>query len=93
MSGIEVDEEIATLFNEIKLRSIHKFASFRIVDKKKVVVDVKGDPQVTETKEDDKVFFEEMRSHCQSEPRYVLYDFGFTLRDGRKHKKIAFIFW
>ena len=72
MSGIEVDASIAPLYNEMKLRSIHKYITFKIENKKKVVVDIKGDPNKTETKEEDKVFFEEMTSHLTSEPRYIL---------------------
>jgi len=95
MSGIEVDSNIATLFNELKLRSIHKYATFMIENKKKVVVDQKGDPASTESKEDDKVQFNALRDlvTASNQPRYILYDFGFTNKEGRKINKIAFIFW
>lgn len=93
MSGIEVDADIPTLFNEIKLRSIHKWATFKIENKKKVVVDKLGDPAKTENKEDDKVHFAQLKEKLTNEPRYILYDFGFTIKDGRVLKKMAFIFW
>ena len=93
MSGVEVDPTIPPLFNDMKLKSTHKFMTFKIEKKKKVVVDVQGDPNKTESKEDDKVFFDDMKSQFTDEPRYVLYDFGFTLESGRKLNKIAFIFW
>ena len=96
MSGIEVDSEIATLFNEIKLRSTHKFATFKIQNKKIVVIDYKADPVATETRETDKAEFDKLKDLVTSsnEPRYILYDFSFQMaKDNRSVKKIAFIFW
>ena len=93
MSGIQVDAEINGLFNDMKLRSTHKFAFFKIEGKKKIVVDVCGDPCKTETKEEDKAQFNRMKEQLSNEPRYILYDFGFMNEDGRKVDKLAFIFW
>ncbi len=93
MSGIEVDAEIPTLFNEIKLRATHKWVTFRIENKKKVVVDQKGDPCSTTDKETDKGCFGELAAVLGDEPRYILYDFGFTNKEHRKIGKLAFIFW
>ena len=93
MSGIEVDAEITSLFNEMKLRSTHKFALFKIEEKKKVVVDLCGDPCSTEVREEDEAQFNKMKEPLSKEPRYILYDFGFTNKEGRSIKKIAFIFW
>lgn len=96
MSGIEVDPSIATLFNEIKLRSIHKFATFKIEKKKTIVVDHLADPVTTETREQDKAEFDKLKDLVTSsnEPRYILYDFSFQMaKDNRSLKKIAFIFW
>lgn len=93
MSGIEVDPEITTLFNDMKLRQTHKWATFKIEGKKKVVVDQKGDPKKTEDFETDKACFAELKALLTNEPRYILYDFGFTLKDGRKITKMCFIFW
>ena len=93
MSGVEVKEDVVTLFNDMKLRSIHKYATFKIVDKKTIEVDVLGDPVKTEDKEADKAQFDELGTKLDKEPRYVLYDFGFTNKEGRIIKKLAFIFW
>ena len=93
MSGIEVDADVTTLFNEMKLRSTHKYATFKIVNKKKVEKDVLGDPASTEEKDQDKQKFDELKALLTKEPRYILYDFGFTNKEGRKIKKLAFIFW
>ena len=98
MSGIEVDAVIPELFNDIKMKHKHKWATFKIENKKKIVVDQLGDPKTTETKEDDQKCFEDLKEvlvsdELKKEPRYVLFDFGFTNEEGRKLQKLAFIFW
>ena len=93
MSGIEIDPEIVSLFNEMKLRSTHKWATFQIEKKKRIILDATGDPCSTESKEDDQACFDELKGRLTKEPRYILYDFGFKLKDGRLLKKLAFIFW
>ena len=93
MSGIQVDAEINGLFYDTKLRSTHKFAFFKIEGKKKIIVDVRGDPCITEAKEEDEAQFNKMKEQLSKEPRYILYDFGFMMKDGRKVNKLAFIFW
>ena len=57
MSGIKVDAEINGLFNDMRLRSTHKFAFFKIEGKEKIVVDVRGDPCITQAKEEDEAQF------------------------------------
>ncbi len=93
MSGIEVDPEINELFNTMKLKQTHKWAMFKIENKKKIVVDEAGEKCTTENYEDDKVQFDVMKAKLLVEPRYILYDFGFTNKEGRKINKLAFIFW
>ena len=93
MSGIETDPAVTSLFNEMKLRHTHKYMTFKIENKKKIVVDQLGDPKKTETKEEDKEAFQELADLLTKEPRYTLYDFGFKNKEGRQIEKIAFIFW
>ncbi|CAH3199115.1 unnamed protein product [Porites evermanni] len=93
MSGVQVDAEINGLFNDMKMRSTHKFALFNIEGKKKIVADVCGNPCKTETKEEDEAQFNRMKEQLTNEPRYILYDFGFMKKDGRRVNKLAFIFW
>ena len=94
MSGIEIDPDIVTLFNDMKLRSIHKWATFKIEKKKKIILDETGEACSTESKDEDKKWFDGLKGKLSKEPRYILYDFGFTLeKDGRILKKLAFIFW
>ena len=68
MSGIEVDSVIATLFNEMKLRSVNKWATFKIESKKKVVVDEKGDPKVTEDRTEDKDELDLLKPNYKESP-------------------------
>ncbi len=93
MSGVEVDPEINTLFNDIKTRKTNKWATFKIENKKKITVAEVGEKCTTDNKDDDKVQFDIMKAALGKEPQYILYDFGFTLKDGRKINKLAFIFW
>ena len=57
------------------------------------IVDVCGDPCKTEAKEEDEAQFNKMKEQLTNEPRYILYDFGFMMKDGRNVNKLAFIFW
>ena len=96
LSGIEIDPAVTELFNGMKLRSTHKYAIFKIEKKKSIVLDYAADSKKTENKEDDKECFLELFGRLKEyhEPRYVLYDFGFTSsKEGRKINKLAFIFW
>ena len=84
------------LYEEVKLRHTHKYVTFRIENKKTVVVDQMGEENKTEEMNEDMKFFEELKQQLidLKEPRYVLYDFGFTFEDGNNQvTKLAFIFW
>ena len=93
MSGIEVEPDCTALYNDMKLRSIHKYATFKIENKKRIVIDILGDPAKTESKEDDEILFDQLKSTLTLEPRYILYEFGFTNSRGKQVQKLAFIFW
>ena len=93
MSGIEIDPEISTLFNDVKLRKSNKYIFFKIQDKKRIIVDKLGDPCHTEDKESDGAQFSQLSECLTKEPRYILYDFSFTNKEGRKIQKLAFLFW
>ena len=95
MSGIAIDEDVTTLYNDVKMKQTNKFVTFRIENEKRVVVDETAKPCKTEEREEDKAQFEILKTKLVdlNEPRYVLYDFGFTAKGGRKLSKLAFIFW
>ena len=92
-SGVTVDPEAITVYEYMKMYHTNKFATFKIENKEKVVVDIKGDQKLTKTKEEDKACFQGMMNHCQSEPRYIVYELGFTSSTGEKIEKLAFIVW
>ena len=77
------------------MRQTHKYVTFRIERNKTVVVDQMGEKNITEEMDEDMKFFEELKQQLidLNEPRYVLYDFGFTFEGGHKFTKLAFIFW
>ena len=93
MSGIEVDPEVTAIYNETKMKKTHKHVLFKIENKKKIVLDEMADPVKTETKEEDKEYFQKLLDTLKDEPRYILYDFSFTNKEGRFIQKLAFIFW
>ncbi len=43
MSGIEIDQACVDIFQEIKIGKKHRFVTFKIEGKKKVVIDVVGE--------------------------------------------------
>lgn len=95
-SGIAVHEEISSLYNEVKLRSTNKYIIMKIQDKKEIIIEFLADPVKCETKEQDRVCFNELKAKLMDagEPRYVLYDFDFKMeKDGRTVKKLAFLFY
>lgn len=92
-SGIPISTETVQVFNSMKLKSTHKYALFKIEDRKEVQVEVVGDKVFTDTTEQDKQEFGKLKALLTKEPRYILYDFGFTNKENRKITKLAFIFW
>ncbi|XP_078382772.1 uncharacterized protein LOC144665393 [Oculina patagonica] len=94
-SGIEVDPSIPALINEMVGNPVHKYAAFKIVDKTRVVIDydMLGDPAKTVTVEEDEKQFNKMKSLLTNEPRFILYDFRFTNKEGRLITKLVFIVW
>ena len=97
-SGIQVDPQVGEIYNEVKMRrKLYKYLIFNIKNKESIELFDQGETlaKATESREDCSVHFEQLKAQLISckEPRYVLYDFGFTMKDGRKCEKIAFIFW
>ena len=96
MSGVEISSEITTLFNDMKLKHTHKWATFKISDdKKRIEIDQVGDAKQTVTKEEDKEAFQELEAQLQEQPRYALYDFRFVSKSksDRVLEKLYFIVW
>ena len=92
-SGIEVDPEVVSACDDMKLRFSDKFITFKIREKKEVIVDQRSGPKRTEEKEKDEEAFQELVALLKDEPRYILYDFEFKSSQMRKIRQVAFIFW
>lgn len=83
------------MFEHIRNRSAHKYAVFKVVGRK-LVVDRLGPKLKTHTKEEDNMAFAKVVSLLRDteQPCYVLYDFEFPdEEEGRRYKKLSFIFW
>ena len=93
MSGIEVEPEVTSVFNDMKVRSSDKFITFKILEKKKIIIDHRSGPKITEEKDKDEEAFQELVALLKDEPRYILYDFGFKDSQMKKIRRMAFIFW
>lgn len=92
-SGIEISQEVETVLQH---RKAHKYAIFKIEDKKRVIIDTVADAVKTTTRVEDKMEFEKLKKYIlhTKGPRYILYDFSFELsKDNRSVHKTAFIFW
>ena len=90
-SGITVDPEAVASYEYLKKNRSSKFITFKIENRRKIVVDIQSEAGSAET-EEDKVWFQKMMTHCQSEPRYIVYDFTFSVRSGIR-STLGFIFW
>ena len=92
MSGIQVDQEVIDLYQDMKKKKIHKWATFKLSDdQKRVVTDQCGDPFQEIGQDEEK--FKEFIAILSNEPRYCLFDFNFMNKEGRNINKLAFIFW
>ena len=94
-SAVGVHPSVLEKYNDVKLRSESKYVIFKISDDKThIVIDEASPKHKTTTEDEDRQWFEEMSGKLsEDEPRYILYDFGFTTKSGRKLEKLAFAFW
>ena len=96
MSGINVDPLVGKLYGEMKVSRTHKYAAFKIVDNRRVVIDydMLAGPFRTDTVEEDAKQFNRMKSLLRNgKPRYIVYNFAFRNKEGRLKNVLAFIFW
>ncbi|KKY28456.1 putative cofilin [Phaeomoniella chlamydospora] len=90
-SGIQVDDSCTLAFNDLKLKSQHKYIIYKIADDQKtIVVDETGtDPDYNTFREK---LLEKKDKIGKSRPSYAIYDVEFELAEGEgKRSKIAFI--
>ena len=84
-SGVKVNEEVATIWNDIKIGHKYKLATFKMNDDStEIVLD-----ELFETAD-----YEQFVAVCkEGECRYVVFDFHFELPDGGKREKLIFVVW
>jgi len=86
-SGVIVNDDCVTSFNDIKLKHDKKFIIFKISDdSKRIEIESTGDKDKT---------FDEFTTILKglNEPRYAVIDFYYTTEDGRPQEKLCFVFW
>lgn len=84
-SGVAVDDEIGSTFQDFKLNKKLRYYIYKIQDKKTIVIEKSGERG--ETYDDFKA------SLPENEPRYGLIDLEFETNDGRPTSKLVFISW
>ena len=92
--SIEIASEVRDASKAIRRSRANKWITFKIVDRKRVEVDQKGEPCRTKTRDDDKAKFEELKDTLlkANAPRYVIYDFSFQGKENLIDK-LALILW
>merc|ERR1711957_153436 len=85
MSGVAVNADCVEKYSQIKMKKDLRFVTFKIENKKEIVVDKEGPPANT---------FDDFKASLpEDEPRYALVDIEFKSEDGRDQSKLTFVFW
>ena len=82
-SGVAVNDECVSIYNEMKLKKNYKYVTFFIEDKKEIKISDKG--EASKTSEDFK------KSLPEDQPRYGFVDIEYTT--DRKQSKLTFVMW
>eukprot|EP01115_Flamella_aegyptia_P002279 TRINITY_DN136299_c0_g1_i1.p1 TRINITY_DN136299_c0_g1~~TRINITY_DN136299_c0_g1_i1.p1 ORF type:complete len:141 (+),score=65.52 TRINITY_DN136299_c0_g1_i1:84-506(+) len=84
-SGVGVDDEVVTKFQELKLGHQYRYLTFKLSsDNTKVVLDEVGQPSAK---------YDEFRAKLPAtDCRYAIFDLEFDV-EGAKRNKILFILW
>mmetsp|Transcript_38654 Transcript_38654/g.124223 ORF Transcript_38654/g.124223 Transcript_38654/m.124223 type:complete len:137 (-) Transcript_38654:143-553(-) len=85
MSGVTVADECVEKYNQIKMKKDLRFVTFKIQDKKQIVIDIEGAKD--QGLEDFKGILPD------DQPRYALIDLDYQTDDGREQSKLCFVFW
>ena len=85
-SGVQVQPECLTVFEEMKIRSAYKFLIFRITDDKKFIeLEHKGEKGTS---------FEDFTSKLpDNDCRYAVLDVEITTKSGATANKLIFVAW
>jgi cofilin len=84
-SGVKVNDDCVSKFQELKMSHLHKFIVYKVTDDKKgVVVEKVGGPGAK--------FDEFIKALPEKDCRFGVFDFEWT-KDGGSRKKLCFVQW
>ena len=96
-SGVSVDPEVLSIFNDVKLNKNIFFVLYKLSDDQKVIIFEKKQekPADVDYSEDNikQHWMDFVRSLPEKTCRYAVYDFGYVLPDGSRRDKLLFICW
>mmetsp|Transcript_70251 Transcript_70251/g.168325 ORF Transcript_70251/g.168325 Transcript_70251/m.168325 type:complete len:139 (+) Transcript_70251:92-508(+) len=87
MSGVTVQDDCVTKFEEMKTRHLYKYIIYKIENKKEIVIDCIGEKGATYDE------FKNKLLEDKSQPRYALVDMSYNTADGRPQEKLVFLFY
>jgi cofilin len=89
-SGVNVDDECKTAFQEMKLGHKHRYIVFKLTDDlKRIVVETRAEP--SQTYDDFKAAMKQ--AEAAKECRYAIFDVVYSTVDGQPRNKICFFMW
>merc|ERR1719343_1922732 len=89
-SGVKVADEVKISHDRIKMKKDIKYVTYKIENKKLIVVDKIGEPGEDGKLPDMDAFRETLPA---KEPRYALVDIAYETDDGRPQTKLTFVVW
>ncbi|KJE90892.1 actin-depolymerizing factor ADF6 [Capsaspora owczarzaki ATCC 30864] len=85
-SGVKVDPEVATVFQDLKLKHTYRYVIFQLnSDNTMIVITKKADPSATY----DEFLAELPPNDC----RYAVYDLAYDTPESGKREKLVFFAW
>jgi cofilin len=89
-SGVQVEDECKTAFQEVKLGHKYRYIVFKLTDDlRTIVVDTKAEPAATY----DDFTKQMMEAEALQECRYAIFDVEYETVDGQPRNKICFFMW
>ncbi|XP_078676201.1 uncharacterized protein LOC144913396 [Branchiostoma floridae x Branchiostoma belcheri] len=84
-SGIKVTDEVVKAYDEVKLKHMFKYVTFRVADNETEII--------VESKQKESTWEEFQASLPDKEPRWSVYDFDYKNREGQDRNKLILVKW
>jgi cofilin len=85
-TGVQIDSQLITEFNEFKMGSKYRYMLFKVSDdKKSIILDKKGDNNLS--------YQDFVKNLPQNDCRYGVVNFEYTTESDGKRAKIVFVVW